>query len=118
MNYKEKMMHRMASKEFLDIRTLQHNKMNVVKIGANESKAHALKKCEVCHALLKLKRFFYTEAVFKSGHRADVFDLDAGCAYEIVESESEESIIKKKEDYPVPVIVIKTEKDFLEVMVK
>jgi len=47
-----------------------------------------------------------TEAKFKNGCRADILDLTAGIAYEIVKSESMGSISEKRKKYPVPIMPI------------
>lgn len=67
---------------------------------------HEYKKLKVCMELTALGHKLLTECHFKSGGIADIFDLDTGTAYEIVNSESDKSIELKKNKYPVMVIKI------------
>jgi hypothetical protein len=85
---------------------------NVLKWSSGESWSHVVMKLRICNALKLLGREFYTEAIFDaSGLRADVVDCDAACVYEVVNSESEESVVKKMKDYPLPVVVVRADSD-------
>jgi len=78
-----------------------------------ESDAHYLQKAKICKNLLNEKHSFVTEAVFSKGlGRADIIDITNGIIYEVVESEKEESIIRKKAKYPLDLVVVKTNKEF------
>ena len=95
------------AKELLSYRTRQNQKVNQLPVNLNESKAHFLKKYDICRRLRFEGKNFYAEAIFKNKKRADIFVLEECTAYEIAESETEESLIKKQEDYPCKVIVIR-----------
>jgi hypothetical protein len=102
--------------DLLDRQWRQSNKRNVVKFGEGETLEHVLLKAEACWRLKKLKKQFYTEAVFKNNvGRADIFVINPTTAVEIVCSESEESIENKKLKYNCDLIVIKSKKDFEKV---
>lgn len=83
--------------------------LNCVRLNANNTKEHELKKAALCYALLKGKRHFLTEAEFERPFklRCDIVCLDTGTIYEIVKSESEASILRKKNAYPLPIMVVK-----------
>lgn len=76
-----------------------------------ESKEHYLTKSDICKNLLDQKIDFITEVRFKNGMgRCDVLDIDNGIAYEVVKSEKEESIFKKRFKYPVDLVVVMAKK--------
>jgi hypothetical protein len=86
--------------------------VNCIRIGDGETNIHQLTKTVLCIKLRREGKQFVCEAKFKDGSgRADVLCLDEGIAYEIVDSESEESLAKKAEKYPVPVEIVKCRKD-------
>uniref|UniRef100_A0A6M3XY29 Competence protein CoiA nuclease-like domain-containing protein n=1 Tax=viral metagenome TaxID=1070528 RepID=A0A6M3XY29_9ZZZZ len=94
--------------DLIDRRTLQQNKKNLIKIGANESLTHAQKKVEFCHYLLQKGKQYYTECFFTNGKgRADIFLLDDLIAVEIMDSETESKILEKKLKYPCMVIEVR-----------
>jgi len=94
--------------ELIDRRTLQQNKKNLIKIGANESLAHAQKKVEFAHYFLNKGWQFYSECIFKNNSgRADLYILDLQEAVEIMNSESESKILEKKLKYPCGVIEVR-----------
>lgn len=65
-------------------------------------------KCRYCYYLLKQGNRFVTEAIFKDGKgRADILDLTEICAIEVVNTEKEESLIKKANKYPVPILIVR-----------
>ena len=100
-------------------RLLDYNyrgKRNRIYLGDNEGEAHSDKKFEICKWLIKHKKEFYTEAIFKNGMRADILVLDSCVAVEIVDTEKPESIEFKKQKYPVPVSVCKVDQKFVEEM--
>ena len=76
------------------------NKRNVI-VKSGESLEHFLKKAEISFKLMDEGNDIVTEAVFENGKRADIFVLDTGHVYEIVNTETEESIRKKMIDYPI-----------------
>jgi len=79
---------------------------NAVTIAAPESLEHFLLKAKTCYELRKQGHVFITEAEFKGG-RADVVDLTEGEVFEIVVSESEESLARKGQAYPLPVTIVR-----------
>ena len=83
--------------------------MNCIRFSSANTLAHELKKAEIASQLLKAGNKFVTEATFLTGGRADIVDLTNAIAYEIVNTESEKSIVKKKLKYPIPIVVIKTD---------
>lgn len=95
------------AKELLDIRYKHHHTQNAIYISAGESDSHLIAKVLQCKKLLQEGKTYYTEAVWKNkSGRADIFCLDELQAYEIVVSESEESIARKRKEYPVPIEVV------------
>jgi hypothetical protein len=78
-----------------------------VRISAANSIAHERAKLDLCKDLLTNNHLYLTEARGK-GWRVDVLDLSDGVAYEIVCSESEESIARKESVYPFRIFVVKT----------
>jgi len=74
--------------------------LNEVRISTGESKAHIDKKIEVCRRLKEEGKHFITEAIFQTGGRADILVLDTFTAIEIVNTEKNESLIRKAEEYP------------------
>ena len=63
------------------------------------SYSHEMAKAKICIYLKKNNRKFITEAIMKSGRRADVFDLTEGIVYEVTETETQKSIKAKRDDY-------------------
>ena len=91
-------------------RLFQHSSKihrNCIRINAGNSFRHESKKFSLCWCLARDGKEFITEAVFENGLRADIVNLDNGTIYEIVQSECQASIDKKKAAYPLPVIVVK-----------
>lgn len=85
-----------------------------IKITKGESEIHARVKTQVAYWLLDNDYYIFSEPTFKNNLRADLIGIHkSGIAYciEIVNSESEKSIKLKKEEYPLPIIVVNT-KDF------
>ena len=75
---------------------------------------HSRKIFEICYALNKLGKTFYTEAVFKNGSMADIFVLDDRVAIEVMDSENDKSIDSKKERYPCRIVGIRIEEEWKE----
>lgn len=87
--------------------------IDVINFSAHETYEHFLAKARVSYYLKKNKRQFCTEAIFTNGKRADIFDLSWGCAFEILLSESMESIELKKQSYPCSIFPLKA-KDIIK----
>lgn len=113
MNNKQKIININYFENLLDIYSKKYK--NVVKIWKGVSIEHSRVMHDICYKLLNdYNMFFYTEAVFLNKSRADIFCFNSQMAViiEILNSEKEENIEKKKEYYPdVPIIKVKT-KDF------
>ena len=74
--------------------------LNKVRSSTSESPEHIAKKEEICGELEKKGQHYVTEAIFIKGGRADIFVLDTFTAIEIVKTETEESIARKRINYP------------------
>jgi hypothetical protein len=73
-----------------------------------ETDIHYLTKAKKCKDLLNKGHRFVTEAKLKYNKgRVDIIDITEGIAYEVVNSEKEVSIIKKRQKYKLPIEVIK-----------
>ena len=91
-------------------RLLEHSSRihrNCVRLNCGSTIRHEMAKAEACYWLKKAGLEFVCEAVFKNGgDRADIFVLDHCVAIEIVESESEASIEKKRKKYPCRIVTL------------
>src|SRR3972149_2854764 len=85
-------------------------KQGVVKINEHNTLEHELAKFLLCWELKSLGKEFVTEAIFCNKKRADILVLDDCEAWEVVKSESDESIKRKETDYPVSVIFFNADK--------
>ncbi len=99
-----------SEQEVLSLLEPTRNKdINKIKLNPANTKEHEMWKCDACYNLLKQKKRFVTEAIFKNNKgRCDILNITDKVAIEIVCTEREESIIRKKAKYPVPIIFIKT----------
>jgi len=82
-------------------------------VGKGETEAHLDKKYERWKYHRSLGRTVYCELIFSHGRgRADLVIVDKGFVFieEVVKSESEASIVQKKNKYPFPVVVIRCDK--------
>ena len=75
-------------------------KINEIRTGENESSKHKQKKEDICKLLESQGKSYITEAIFKTGGRADILVLDDFKVIEVVQTESMKSIEAKKESYP------------------
>jgi hypothetical protein len=85
-----------------------------IKITKGESEIHARVKTQVAYWLLDNDYSIFSEPTFKNNFRADLVAIHkSGISYilEIVNSESKKSIKLKKDNYPLPIIIVNT-KDF------
>lgn len=89
------------------------NTKNVLRFSTGkktgETITHILGKLNLCLMLKRMGHEFYTEAKFKRGGRADVFDATDQIAYEVLESEEESNIENKAEYYPCEIRAYKAE---------
>ena len=74
-------------------------KEDCCRFSAANSYSHEMAKARICIYLKKHNRKFVTEAIMKSGRRADIFDLTEGIVYEVTETETEKSIKAKRDAY-------------------
>jgi len=75
--------------------------------NCHNSDEHEVEKLRIYLLHRRLNHDVVTEIPFLNGSgRADVVCLTCEEAYEIVESESEASIERKKKDYPIPINVV------------
>jgi len=74
---------------------------NCLKWGKGETNEHIQRKLDICKQLKKEGKEFYTEAIFKTGDRADVVNADDGIVYEVYESETKKSLEQKRKKYPL-----------------
>lgn len=92
---------RKKSKEYLDHQF--NTKEGVIKLNKNNTLQHELAKFLLAWEMLQNDQAFVTEAIFKNGKRADIFNLDEETAYEVLHSETEKYFNSKLRSYPVPV---------------
>ena len=86
-----------------------NSKEGVLKYSLANTFKHELAKFILCWNLGKEGKQVVTEAIFENGSRADVFVLDSGEAWEVLQSETEEQFNKKKVKYPCPVFSFKAD---------
>ena len=96
------------------LRTSNRNR-NAFRLSNNETKAHIDMKFAICRKLKEWGHEFYTEAIFDdTGLRADVIDADAGIIYEVVNTENNDSILRKGRHYPLEIRVVNANQKFSE----
>lgn len=86
--------------ECLQLVRPSNRKINILRVGENESKKHWLIKERICKELHAANHPFVTEAIFTTGGRADILVLDLFKVIEIAITEKKESILKKTLKYP------------------
>jgi hypothetical protein len=82
-----------------------NQKANVVKLSKGNTFEHEFAKFLLCWELLQTGKIFVTEAKMINNLRADIYVVGDNEVYEVVCTETNKSIEKKKRDYPVPVRV-------------
>ena len=96
------------------LRTSNRNR-NAFRWSTSETDEHIDMKFKICRQLKEWGHEFYTEAIFEpSGLRADVIDADAGVIYEVVNTESVESLSKKQKMYPLEIRIVNAHEKFTE----
>ena len=96
------------------LRTSNRNR-NAFRWSNNETKAHIDMKFAICRKLKEWGHEFYTEAIFDdTGLRADVIDADAGIIDEVVNTENNDSILRKGRHYPLEIRVVNANQKFSE----
>ena len=84
---------------------------NVIRFSPNETIEHYLQKCRVCYELKKMSIEFVCEAIFYEGTRADIYVIDKDTAIEILHTEKDENLEKKRKEYPCWVAGIRTNEE-------
>ena len=95
-------------KSFIKFHSLTGNKSNFFPINPNESNLHRDTKYKIGVELIKRGFEVIFEAEFKTGGRADICAIDPkgnGYIFEVVNSESEESIKNKLNKYPIDFVI-------------
>ena len=91
------------------LRTSNRNR-NAFRWSTSETDAHIDMKFKICRQLKEWGHEFYTEAIFEpSGLRADV-----GIIYDVVNTESIESLSKKQKMYPLEIRIVNAHEKFSE----
>ena len=116
MNRKQLDDFRKDSAMLLDMRMRQNAKKN--KCGFPGGLAHSRKIFEICYMLNGLGKKFFTEAVFKTGGKADIFVLDNRTAIEVLDTEKNGNIISKQMRYPCPIVQVRVEEKFVMEMIE
>jgi len=94
---------------------MSNRNRNALRWSSNETKAHIEMKFAICKQLKEWGHEFYTEAIFDdSGLRADVIDADEGIIYEVVNTENNESLVRKGRHYPLEIRVVNANQRFTE----
>jgi len=75
-------------------------KTNVVKINVGNTLQHEMAKFIKTFELIKDGKVVITEAIFKNGSRADIFNMTDLQIFEILHSEKMEEALQKKDYYP------------------
>jgi hypothetical protein len=81
---------------------------NVIRFSFTETMEHYLQKCLICYELSKMGLEFVCEARFYGGSRADIYVLDKDTAIEVLHTEKDENLDKKRKEYPCWVTGIRT----------
>ena len=91
---------------------------DVLRWSPNETNAHIQMKLEICKYLSRMGKEFYTEAIGVGRKwRADVVNADDGVIYEVLDSETVQSIQKKRHLYPLPIIMVDANQKFDEKLI-
>lgn len=97
---------------------MSNRNRNVLKWSPTETDAHIQMKLEICKSLKRQGKEFYTEAKLTGGKgRADIINADDGIIIEVTDSESDASILAKKQKYPLPMIVVTAKQEFKEELI-
>lgn len=75
-------------------------KTNVIKINVGNTLEHEMAKLKKSYELVKGGKTIITEAIFKTGGRADIFNLTDLQVFEILHSEREKEALIKTAKYP------------------
>jgi len=75
-------------------------KTNVIKISVGNTLQHEMAKCKKAYELISDGKTIVTEAIFKNGGRADIFNLTDLQVFEILHSETMAEALRKESYYP------------------
>jgi hypothetical protein len=103
--------------ESLRLIRLGNIKVDEFRSSSKEGIIHQAAKMAICQYLQSQGKHFLTEAIFKTGGRADILVLDDIQVIEIIESERPESLVHKRNIYPrgINIIEIHLEKEKSEI---
>lgn len=96
MNEKDKLSREIANRRLFKLGT----PLNAVRFNSGNTDLHEMAKAKICLVLVKEGHNFLTEAEFQGG-RADIVDLTRGIILEVLHSEKEENLQKKRLKYPL-----------------
>ena len=82
------------------------NDFNSVRINTHNNLSHEIAKAIKCYELIKSEKTILTEAIFKSGCRADILILNDFRVIEILDTETKERFDAKRITYPEEVEII------------
>lgn len=89
---------------------IKNRPLNFIPIRGNQTKEHFMKMCDTAwDVVVEQGRVVVVDVELKSGQRPDIVcvDLEEPIAYEIMKSETQKSIDKKKEEYPFKLIEVR-----------
>jgi len=104
MDYKKKYTKENRLKQQIKYNSLSGSKANMFQYCKNNGILHEETKFKVFQHLVRLNHTVYTEVEFKDKNRADIVSFDEkgnGYIFEIVNSESQESINNKLDKYDI-----------------
>ena len=94
----------------IDFHSKSGSHVNCIRINTNNTLEHEIEKLKICFWIIKNGGAVLTEGKFENGEGTpDIINLVEGSIIEIVHTETEESIKKKIEKYPLPIEVVKVE---------
>ncbi len=94
------MMRQEKINDCLQLVRLSSRKLNLIRNGKNEGKDHRLLKTKVCLRFIDVGTDFLTECIIdKIGTRCDILVPELFLVIEIVDTESDESLKRKREKY-------------------
>ena len=86
--------------------SISKNTQGYLKIRPQNSRAHEHAKLNLMLELMRYGSTVYSEAEFKTGGIADIFDVTNGTIYEILNSETKAQLKSKIKKYPKELDVI------------
>lgn len=99
MNYQKQYTQKNKILSLLRFSNKSGSHQNCIRLNPANSWEHELQKVKVCWKLLKEKKEFLTETIFKNNKRADIINLTDNIIIEILHSESVEDFNNK--NYPL-----------------